>query len=281
MSVMEDLLLHDATRAAFTAFTEQPPQGLLLVGPEGVGKVTIATTWARTITNHPTNIRLLAPDERGTIGIETIRGLYKAARTKQERRQVIIIDRADHMSLEAENAFLKLLEEPRSGLTFVLTTLKVESLLPTIVSRVQHVDLRPLPDTAIRRLIMAKKPGVTEADLAQLVFLAQGRPGIALGLLAEDSLPKQRERMQIVKQLLTAKPYERFRHIGALATDRASCIASLEAMMRIVEVQTISTTNPAQLQHWITIANALEETLTNITNNGNIRAQLLYLFSAY
>jgi len=278
---MDSLFLHDAARAAFTAFTKQPPQGLLLVGPEGVGKVTIATAWAHGVTNHATSIHLTTPDEHGTISIETVRDLYQATRTKQEGRQIVIIDRADRMSLEAENAFLKLLEEPRSGLTFILTTLKIESLLPTIVSRIQRIDLHPLPDEAIRRLVMAKKPGVAEADLTQLVFLAQGRPGIALSLLTEDSLPAQREHMRTVKQLITAKPYDRFKFIGMLAGDRENCIASLEAMVRIVEIQAGAATSSAQLQRWIAIAQALEEALASIARNGNIRAQLLYLFSRY
>lgn len=278
---MDTLLLHENIRALLAALTREPPQGMLLVGPEGIGKITLAAAWAHAITNYPTDTRIITPDERGTISIETIRDLYQATRTKQEGRQAIIIKRADRMSLEAENAFLKLLEEPRAGLTFILTTLKIESLLPTIVSRIQHITLRPLSDEAIRRVIMAKKPGIAGADLAQLVFLAQGRPGIALGLLEEGSLPKQRERMQLVKQLITDKPYERFSLTGKLASDRANCLVSLEAMMHIVEVQTSLATTRAQLQHWIDLANALEEALINITNNGNVRAQLLYLFSRY
>jgi DNA polymerase III gamma/tau subunit len=229
-----------------------------------------------------TCVRTISPDEKGNISIETVRELYKAARTKQEDRQAIIIERIDQMSLEAENAFLKLLEEPRQGLTFVLTALQLESLLPTIRSRVQHLNLQPLPDDAIRRHVMAKNPAISQNNLSQIVFIANGRPGTAMGLLNDKAaLSKQRERIQLAKQLVTAKPYDRFVQINRLATDRDNCLATLNAMMRIVEVQINSTADAPQLRRWSQIANALESALGAITNNGNMRAQLLLLLSSY
>lgn len=276
-----NLLIHDVAKVALEALQVSPPQGLLLVGPEGIGKLSIATAWARSIVDHDTNMRVISPDEKGTIPIETIRELYKTTRAKQEGRQIVILDRADGMSLEAENAFLKLLEEPREGLTFILTAQLPESLLPTILSRVQHITLQALPDEVIRQAIVAKKPGISQNDLSQLVFLAQGRPGIALSLLVDDALPKQRARMQIVKQLITAKPYERFSLINQMATDKEGCVSNLNAMSRIVEVQMTTAHSKAQLSHWLTLASALDEALWAITHNGNVRAQLLHLFSRY
>ncbi len=276
-----NLLLHESAIAAAKAFAVQPPQGLLFVGPEGIGKYSLAQALAEQLVDHPTSIRVIAPDDKGTIAIETIRELYKSTRAKQDGHQVVIIERADCMSIEAENAFLKLLEEPRDGLTFMLTTLKLEALLPTVLSRVQHITLQPLSDETIRRFVVGKKPGIAAAGLSQLVFLAQGRPGVALGLLTEDALPKQRERMQLVKQLIADKPYERFRIVAKLSANRDETLQTLHAMSRVVEVQLGSATTPAQATHWTALADALEETLQAITHNANVRAQLLYLFSKY
>lgn len=276
-----NLLLHDATASLLNSLTANPPQGLLLVGPEGVGKLSAAQALAMQIVDHPTDVRMVSPDDKGTIAIETIRDLYKTTRAKQEGRQVVIVERADRMSIEAENAFLKLLEEPRAGLTFILTAPQLEALLPTILSRVQHIALQPLPDDAIRRFIVGKKPGIAQSDLSQLVFLAQGRPGIATMLLGDGTLSKHRERMQLVKQLISAKLYERFAIAGKLAASRDETIETLNAMSRVVEVQLSSTTSRTQAAHWSSLAEALEETLQAITHNGNVRAQLLYLFSRY
>jgi hypothetical protein len=149
------------------------------------------------------------------------------------------------------------------------------------LSRIQHLALQPLPDDAIRRLVVGKKPGIAEADLSQIVFLSQGRPGIALDLLADNALDMQRERMQLVKQLLAAGTHERFTLTGKLAGNRDECLETLGAMSRVVEVQLSAATSPAQVKHWSVIADALEDAQQAIGHNGNIRAQLLYLFSRY
>lgn len=279
---MNSLLLHDSTRETLSALTKQPPQGLLLVGPEGIGKRTLASLWAQQICNQSTDIRVISPDDKGTISIEAVRDLYQTTRAKQDGRQAIIVERADRMSIEAENAFLKLLEEPRQGLTFILTSLRLESLLPTVRSRIQHIKLRPVADSAIRSLIMSKNPGIAQGDLAQIVFLAQGRPGVATTLLDDSSsLPKQRERMQLAKHLVSAKPYDRYSQINKIATSRDECLATLDAMTRITEVQISSATSATALQQWAQIATALEEAQNAIANNGNVKAQLLRLFIQY
>ncbi len=279
--MFDHLLLHDSARLALLALAQEPPQGLLVVGPSGIGKQTIAVAWASGIVGQATDIRVVEPDDKGTITIETVRELYRAARGKQQGRQVIIIANADAMSLEAENAFLKLLEEPRPGLTFILTAERQEALLPTIRSRVQHITLQPLSDSAVRQFIMAKKPAISQTDLAQLVFLAQGRPGVVTQLLASDRLPEQRQQMQQIKHLLSAKPYERFLLINKLAADRTSCIASLQAMMHMAEIQLRSARTQVATQQWVKLADALQDCLQAVSHNGNLRAQLLLLFSRY
>jgi len=275
------LLLRESVQVAAKALAANPPQGLLLVGPEGMGKYSLAMALAEQLVDHPTSSRVIAPDDKGTITIENIRELYKFTRAKQGGRQVIIIEHADRLSIEAENAFLKLLEEPRDGLTFILTAVKLEALLPTILSRVQPITMQPLPDEAIRRFVVGRKPGIAATDLSQLVFLAQGRPGTAVALLDESTLSKQRERMQIVKQLIAGKPYERFRIAAKLSASREDTIQTLTAMSHVVEVQLSSASSRAQALRWVTLADALGETLHTLSHNANVRAQLLYLFSRY
>ena len=279
--MFEDILIHDTAAMTLRALANKPPQSLLLIGPSGVGKTTMAEAWARNIATQPSGVRIVEPDEKGSISIDAVRELYRAGRSKQAGRQVIVILDIDTMSIEAENAFLKLLEEPREGLIFVLTAASTEAILPTILSRVQTVTVSVLTDETIRRFIVEQKPGIADSDLAQLVFIAQGRPGIAASLLEGDALDKQRVRMQTVKQLLTASLFERFVFINSLARDRQACLEDLSAMLRIVEVQVKNASDQGKISHWLQLANTLEATLQAIQANGNMRAQLLRLFSSY
>lgn len=80
---------------------------------------------------------LLQPDDKGTIKIEPVRELIAACATKQQNPAYLIIVRAETMTPEAENALLKLLEEPRDNYHFLLFTKDPSALLPTILSRAE------------------------------------------------------------------------------------------------------------------------------------------------
>jgi DNA polymerase-3 subunit delta' len=66
------------------------------------------------------------------------------------RRTVVILTGIDTMRKESANAFLKLLEEPSDNVLFILTATKTDQLLPTIISRCQHIRLNPLSENEIR-----------------------------------------------------------------------------------------------------------------------------------
>ncbi len=92
--------------------------------------------------NHP-DVSTIVPSERGLIGIEAVRdvigrlGLHASlAKTK-----VVLIERADTMNPQAQNALLKTLEEPPGATCFLLTAAREKALLPTIRSRTQTLRL--------------------------------------------------------------------------------------------------------------------------------------------
>lgn len=279
--MLASLILHPATRRTLEALRHQPPQALLLTGPTGTGKSTVAQAWAEQVAGASA-ITHVTPDEKGSIGIDAIRDLYRASRTRHTTWRIIILRQADAMSLEAQNAFLKLLEEPRPYVVFLLCADNAEALLPTILSRVQQVALQPVSDEALRALITKRQPSASPTDIQQLLFIAEGRVGVLHQLLDDPTrLQGERQTVQLAKQLLTDPPYERLRRLTTIANDRATCTATLRAMMRITEVQLTKSRSADQQRHWLGIAHALEGALHAITNNGNLKAQLLQLFSRY
>ncbi len=70
------------------------------------------------------------------------------------RKTVVILTNIEEMRKEAANAFLKLLEEPSEDLVFILTTENMEGLLPTIISRCQHIRLSPLKTDEVERALI-------------------------------------------------------------------------------------------------------------------------------
>jgi DNA polymerase III subunit delta' len=140
--------------------------------------------------------------------------------------QVFVIGDAELMvpqesSPEAANAFLKLLEEPPEHTTFVLTTRQPGGLLPTILSRVLPVRLRPLaPDAVAAFLVSAAALDPNTAGT--VAARAEGSIGRALRLLPVDGAPGAVDRQRTAARSLLAatvarKASERFAAAHALA----------------------------------------------------------------
>ena len=151
------------------------------------------------------------PSGTDAIFVATVRALvqFAAYSPSISKRKVIIVGDAERMvpqegADQAANAFLKLLEEPPSDTTIILTSSEPGALLPTIRSRVVSVRVAPLPNAAIAEFL--RDPHVSEA-LAELdlppseserVALAAGAPGTLLGATASG------EAMKIARSMLDA-----------------------------------------------------------------------------
>jgi len=89
------------------------------------------------------------------------------------RKTVVIMTGIDNMRKEAANAFLKLLEEPSKDLMFILTTDHTEALLPTIISRCQHIQLTPLKTKEIEQALI-EQDELPQDDAAYLARVSGG-----------------------------------------------------------------------------------------------------------
>jgi len=274
---MDELLLHPRTKAEVTALLHDAPHALLFVAPNGSGKRAIATAWAGELAQN-TEVTTLEPDEKGTISIDATRALYQRTRAKQAGHQVVIIDHAEAMSGEAQNAFLKLLEEPRSGLTFILTAPNANDLLPTVQSRLQVVQVHPVGTGELVNLAKKIQPSVDDQTLTQLLFVANGRAATLVMMLRDpEAFAHHKHIMQRAKQLLSASQYERLSMIQELMKDKAELTVMLEAMAHMLKLQLRRDPSP----QWVHVADNLQVTLSRLRQNGNPRAQLVHLFMTY
>ena len=139
------------------------------------------------------------PDELVGLYLAQVRTIRRLGSTRpaMAARQVFIVGDAELLtpqeaSEEAANAFLKILEEPPTATTFILTAADPEALLPTLRSRLLPVRLRALPDDQVAAYIR-DRTGVEPGRARLAARLGQGSIGRALAFLPRDGEPSHAE----------------------------------------------------------------------------------------
>ncbi len=124
---------------------------------------------------YPKEVLGRTTDEKVDISVDQIRRvvLERASLTPHEASQrLVIIRRAEELSVGAANALLKTLEEPPEHTRFVLLSARPGELLPTILSRTQPVRFAPLSDALVERILLYR--GVEQARAREVASLAAG-----------------------------------------------------------------------------------------------------------
>lgn len=141
--------------------------------------------------NHP-EIKWL--EDETSIKIDAIRQLQKDLQIKpyEGTKKVYIICDADRMTLQAQNALLKTLEEPPEYATILLLTTKASSLLPTILSRCQRMKLIPVKSQEIQQYLVEKK-AVSIEEAKVVASFSNGIIGRGLQLLEDEAFKNRRK----------------------------------------------------------------------------------------
>lgn len=187
------------------------PHAIMIEGDVGLGRHTLARYIAKAAVceggerpcgecrgcrssdngTHP-DISLIAPEDgKKQISVEQIRSLRAEAFVKAHSAEcrVFIIDGAERMNANAQNALLKVLEEPPGGVMFILITLSRTILLETIVSRCTVLSLSA-PECTVAEQYLRETTDYDAAKIAEAVRHTGGNIGAAIGLLCgrEDSV---------------------------------------------------------------------------------------------
>jgi len=104
----------------------------------------------------------------------------------EARLRVVIISDAQAMNPAAGNALLKMLEEPPDRTVLILTAVHTSDLLPTIVSRCQHIRFSPIPHNHIEALLVEKQ-GTSHDDAKIIATMANGSISKALSMISHMS----------------------------------------------------------------------------------------------
>ena len=133
--------------------------------------------------NHP-DIITLTPDEgKAAISVDNIRELYSSVMIKpySAEKKVIIIPGCEKLNVQAQNALLKMLEEPPSYIVFILLTSNSNYFLETVLSRSLKLSMQPYSDNEIRAILSAN--GFSSVS-DTVISCADGNAGKALALVS-------------------------------------------------------------------------------------------------
>lgn len=268
------LLYNPATKTQLDMLRVDTPHALLLTGEPGVGLGSVAREIAGKNLIHfllPTS-KDGEPDQKtGTIAVDRIRELYDMTKGKSSTDSFVVIDDADRMRESAQNAFLKLLEEPNPTTHFILTSHKPERLLPTILSRVQTVPVKRITAEQTESLLSQIHDPQKKK---QLQFLAAGLPAELHRLMKDDAyFTMQSKLIRDAQALLGGDRWSRIKMVYEYASNREQALQLLEAAKLIIRHSLSSKPAPAIVMQ----ADLLADTMARIEGMANVRLQLLRL----
>lgn len=264
-------ILHPQTKFKLTQYLKQPTHGLLLTAREGTGKLFVAQWIAQELQLNTVAIESL--EGKSVIIIDQIRELYNLTRTGG--LLAIIIKDAQQMGIEAQNAFLKLLEEPPQNTHFILTAHNADSLLPTIRSRLQIIEVLPPSQKDLLTLVASE---FTQDELKSLLYTSQGLPGAFFSLLEPEAYQNHQAAVNEAKKFYTANTYQR--HLMCLEHkyNKEWTVQILQLLSIIVRSLLERTADVHLQKKLITQSNLLEETSYNVLKiNGNPKIHLARL----
>jgi DNA polymerase-3 subunit delta' len=141
------------------------------------------------------------------IKISSIRDIRREAslRSTGHGRTVVMICEAERLNPSSSNALLKILEEPASDLQFILTTAKKDALLPTILSRCQHIRFDTLHDDDIEQALRSR--GDLDAGrISSAVHIANGNYSDAIALARDTELYERQDVLLFVRAVMSGDP---------------------------------------------------------------------------
>ena len=175
------------------------------------------------------------------------------------------------MSIEAQNAFLKLLEEPPEDTLIIITAVSRESLLPTINSRVQLIKINPPNKNQVLEFYKTKN---NSDEILKAYYTCEGYMGLLAALLNNESKNPLIEQIGYAKQILSSSSFERLSNVDKIvkSSDIQLFLQALERVCHAALIQSISS-NKSSSKNWTVRLNAVIEAKDQL--NKNVQSKLI------
>lgn len=216
----EDVIGHAGVLALLESELNHPAQAYLFVGPESVGKATVALRFAAALLGgdgderarrlalsgtHP-DLRILEPEGATSLGVEQAREVVSRASMApvESSRTVFLFPDAGAMTDQASNALLKTLEEPSASVVFLLVAESEDDFPPTVASRCRSIHMGRVPSAELIEAL--EQRGLSTRDAQGVAVVAGGRPGLALSLMSQPEVARFRELWLSIPGKVTPHP---------------------------------------------------------------------------
>ena len=256
---MNAVIGHQRLKGRLAQIALRRPGSLLFVGPVGIGKRTLALSWAKSLTQDRFELpvtpgfvrseRVFGLSPEGTqVKMEAVRELLNALAVDRDGQPaVVIVDRAEALGGNSANALLKVVEEPPPGVTFIFIAPSESHVLPTLRSRSQVVQFSALSDAEMRDAISAMGRGPIEPVALDL---ARGSVGRYFELVSEGSQELQQlclSASQAVIDHCVADesggsddlPSDEFQSVREMVQQASASREGLQLLLSILQVQAL------------------------------------------
>jgi DNA polymerase-3 subunit delta' len=274
-------LLHPLTQRQIEDFAAAPVHAVILTGPAGVGKSKMAADLASQLLEEPLEpypYKLqLTPEDNKSIGIEAVRQLEHFLSLKVPRsapvNRVVIIESAHTLTLEAQNALLKTLEEPPAGSLIILTANREQVLLPTIRSRAQTITVKRPAKSAVLDYFQAQ--GYEAETIGRVYNVSGGLPGLMQAMLDDIDHPLLKA-VEKARQLLSLPAYERLLLVDELSKQRDLATDTVNILQQMAEVG-LQTASQAAAKKWQRVLEAGYQAAEALSTNAQPKLVLTQL----
>ena len=237
MAGFKDILGHEQIIAHLqnAVSMDKVSHGYIVNGPDKSGKMMLAEAFAQTLQcensgagagikpcmechscrqaigrNQP-DIIYVSHEKPNTISVDDIRSQINndiVIKPYSSKYKIYIVDEAEKMNVQAQNALLKTIEEPPAYGILILLTTNADTFLPTILSRCVTLNIKAVSDEKIKKFLMSKYQ-VPDYQADVCVAFAQGNVGKAIQLASsEDFNELKASALQLIKRLREIDLYE-------------------------------------------------------------------------
>ena len=232
---------------------EKVSHAYIFHGEEGMGKKTLALAFAKTLqcmerkyypcnacksckqsdsSNHPDILWIT--HEKASIGVDDIRTQVNAdiqVKPYQGPYKIYIIDDADKMTENAQNALLKTIEEPPEYAIIILLACSIQSLLPTILSRCVVLDFKPIDKQLVKEYLMGKLQ-IPDYVAEIAADFSGGNVGKAIKYASSDDFESKKEDIfHILRYIDEMELHEIISGIKTITEDKSSINDYIDLMM--------------------------------------------------